>query len=306
MSKPTMKNSLLLLLTATIWGVAFVAQQVGMDFVGPFTFTCVRSLVGCASLLPVIAWMNKKNPHTQSDRKRTMRTLIFGGVLCGAALCAGSNLQQYALQYASVGKAGFITALYIVIVPVIGHFMGRRSSRLIWIGVLMALFGLGLLCIKSSLTVEFADVLLLISALAFSGHILIIDYFTQRVDGLKMSCIQFFVCSILSAVPMFAFEKPALGAIFSAWVPILYTGVISSGVGYALQIIAQRAMNPTVASLILSLEAVISILAGWLLLGQQLSARELFGCALMFAAILIAQLPLERPVRWKKGENLCI
>ena len=306
MSKQQIRNALLLLLTATIWGVAFVAQRVGMDYVGPFTFTSVRSLVGAVSLLPVIALMNKRRAaQAQSDApvapqtKAQTRTLLLGGVLCGIILCAGTSLQQIALQQASVGKAGFITALYIVIVPVIGHFMGKRSGGLTWVGVLVALVGLYFLCMKEALSVESVDVLLFVGALIFALHILVIDYFTHRVDGLKMSCIQLFVCSLISAVPMFALEKPEMGAIFSAWLPILYAGALSSGAGYTLQIIAQRGMNPTVASLILSLESVMSVLAGWILLGQHLSARELLGCALMFAAILLAQLPVERFARKK-------
>ena len=222
------------------------------------------------------------------------RTLWLGGVCCGVMLCVASCFQQIGIMYTTVGKAGFITAFYIIIVPLLGLLFGKRCGLFVWIGVLLALVGLYFLCITESLTVEFGDFLIFVCAILFSIHILIIDFFTLRADGVKMSCIQFFVCGGLCAIPMLLFESPDLSQLFAAWKPILYAGVLSSGVAYTLQIVGQKGMNPTVASLILSLESVVSVLAGLILLNQHLSTRETVGCVFMFCAIVLAQLPQKR------------
>ena len=201
-----------------------------------------------------------------------------------------------------MGKAGFITAFYIVIVPIIGIFFGKKCGISVWIGVLLALAGLYFLCINEELTIGRGDVLVFFGALLFAVHIMVIDHFSPLVDGVTMSCIQFFVSGIICAVPMFLFEKPQLGQLLAAWQPILYAGVLSCGVAYTLQIIGQKGMNPTVASLILSLESVISVLAGMVILHQNLSSREVLGCVLMFAAILLAQLP-QKPGKADTPEN---
>ena len=293
-----LKNSLILLLTATIWGVAFVAQSVGMDYVGPFTFLCARSVIGGLVLLPVVAVLRQNGPghakETPETRRKARWTLLQGGVCCGVVLCLASALQQIGILYTSVGKAGFLTACYILIVPLLGLFFGRKCGKLVWGGVALALIGLYCLCITDGLRLNAGDVLMLGSALLFSAHILVIDHFTPLTDGVQMSCIQFFVCGAIAAIGMFVFEQPSWGALLAAWKPVLYAGVLSSGVAYTLQIIGQKGMNPTVASLIMSLESVISVLAGWLILGQTLSLREIGGCALMFAAIVLAQLPEKR------------
>ena len=194
-----------------------------------------------------------------------------------------------------MGKAGFITALYIILVPVLGLFMKKRVQGKVWISVTLAVAGLYLLCITDGFSLGTGDLLVLLCALMFSVHILVIDYFSPKTDGVKMSCIQFFVCGILSGIAMLIFEEPSLGALLQAWMPILYAGVLSCGVAYTLQIVGQKDMDPTVASLILSLESVVSVLAGWVLLGQRLSLREISGCVLMFAAIILAQLPGKKP-----------
>lgn len=296
--KTYFKNSLLLLLTATIWGVAFVAQSVGMDYVGAFTFNSVRCLIGAVVLLPVIWFINRQNScRTQSKEeiKKARKTLFLGGTACGTALFLASNFQQLGIKYTTVGKAGFITACYIVIVPILGLFLKKKCSSYIWAAVVMALIGLYLLCIKDGFSIGKGDFLILICAFLFSFHILIIDHFSPKTDGVKMSCIQFLVAGVLSAIPAFILENPQLHDILSAWMPILYAGVMSCGVAYTLQIIGQKDMNPTVASLILSLESCISVLAGWLILGQKLSIREIIGCVIMFAAIVLAQLPQKQP-----------
>lgn len=293
-----LRNSLLLLLTAGIWGVAFVAQSVGMDYVGPFTFNFVRNIIGCLVLLPVIWFLDRSKPQEkrspaqqQADRKN----LIIGGICCGILLCAASNFQQFGIQYTTVGKAGFITACYIVLVPILGLFLKKPCSPFIWAAVVLAVIGLYLLCITESFSIGKGDFLVLICALLFSLHILVIDHFSPLVDGVKMSCIQFLVCGVLSAIPAFLTENPSISSMLNAWVPILYAGVLSCGVAYTLQIVGQKGMNPTVASLILSLESCISVLAGWIILGQKLSAKEFLGCIIMFAAIILAQLPQKEP-----------
>ena len=292
-----MKNSLVLLLTAFIWGVAFVAQSVGGDAVGCFTFNGVRSLIGAAVLLPVIAFLDKQKKKELGEdqflaQKGDKKTLILGGISCGVMLCIASNFQQFGISFTTVGKAGFITAMYILIVPILGLFMKKKVGMKVWLGVILATVGLYMLCMTSeSFSLSKGDLLVLVCAGFFSLHILIIDYFSPKVDGVRLSCIQFFVCGLISTVIAFIFENPNLGAILSGWLPILYAGVMSCGVAYTLQIIGQKNMDPTVASLILSLESVFSVLAGWVLLNQKLSIRELFGCVLMFLAIILAQLP---------------
>ena len=290
------RNSLLLLLTATIWGVAFVAQSVSMDYIGGFTFNAVRNLIGALTLLPVIKVLDKTRSEAEKKCESSAsgrKTLLIGGICCGIMLCLAGNFQQFGIKYTTVGKAGFITACYIIIVPIIGIFLKKKCSPFIWIAVLLSLCGLYLLCLTpgEGLAVGKGELLLIICAVLFSGHILVIDHFSPLVDGVKMSCIQFLVCGILSGVPALLFEQPNLSGILAAWLPILYAGVMSSGVAYTLQIVGQKNMNPTVASLILSLESCISVLAGWIILGQHLSSREIFGCVLMFGAIILAQLP---------------
>ncbi len=343
MNKFTIRQSLLLLLTATIWGVAFVAQSVGMDYVQPFTFNAVRNLIGAAVLLPVIFFLNRNHLHKKEDtickentafvsgedgdqseggsafgntqsgqihqqerssdfeqrpaggEQTSRKILLTSGLSCGVILFIASSLQQFGIQYTTVGKAGFITAMYIVLVPIFGIFLHQKTGLRVWTAVVMAIAGLYLLCMTDdSQALNFGDILLILCAVAFSFHILVIDHFTPLVDGVKMSCIQFFTCGVLSFVCMMAFEAPELKQILAAWMPILYAGVMSCGVAYTLQIVGQRGMNPTVASLILNLESVISLLAGWVLLHQRLSGRELVGCVIMFAAIILVQLPGRR------------
>ena len=304
------KNAMLLLLTATIWGVAFVAQSVGMDYVGPLTFNCVRSLIGSAVLLPCIWFLNRREEGGQAagkgaetsrnaagTKKGDRRTLLIGGLCCGIALCFASNFQQFGIQYTSVGKAGFITACYIVIVPIMGVFFKKKCSPIIAGAVALSVAGLYLLCMTGGeMSVNKGDLMLLVCAFLFSIHIMVIDYFSPMVDGVKMSCIQFFVSGIISGIGMLLFETPEISQIIAAGVPILYAGVMSCGVAYTLQIVGQKGMNPTVASLILSLESSISVLAGWIILGQKLSAREIMGCVLMFGAIILAQVPVGNKV----------
>ena len=290
MKKVSLRSSLLLFLAATIWGTAFVAQSVGMDYVGPLTFNAARSLIGGIVLIPVVLLLNRKKDgpaFTPEGRKTT----ITGGLCCGVLLFAASSLQQIGIQYTTVGKAGFITALYIIMVPIFSIFLRKRPSFTVWIGVALALVGLYLLCMTDSFSLSGGDTLVFFCAIAFTFHILVIDHFSSHADGVMMSCIQFFVSGVLCLICALIFEEPQLPSLVDCALPILYAGVLSSGVAYTLQIVGQKDMDPTIASLILSLESVISAISGWILLNQNLSGREIFGCVLMFGAIILAQLP---------------
>lgn len=285
------RNTCLLILAAFIWGVAFVAQSVGMDYVGPWTFLASRSIIGALFLIPVILFLDKKKSKEELAAPKDQKALIVGGLCCGLALTVASIFQQYGIVYTTVGKAGFITALYIVLVPVLGIFFKRKPRLIVWIGVFLAIVGLYFLCMTDSLRFSIGDSLVLMCALVFSIHILIIDHFSPKVDGVRLSCIQFAVAGAISIIPALVLEQPTWSALVAAAAPILYAGVLSSGVAFTLQIIAQKDYDPTVASLLMSLESVFSVLAGWVILREALSARELFGCILMFAAIILVQLP---------------
>lgn len=293
MNKFVFRQSILLFLTATIWGVAFVAQSAGMAYVGPFTYNAARSILGGLVLLPCILILDKVRgaEEENSSKSQEKKVLILGGFCCGVILFAASSLQQFGIQYTSVGKAGFITALYILLVPIIGLFMHKKVGMKVWAGVAFAVCGLYLLCMGNGLRLGKGDALVLMCALLFSFHILVIDHFSPKVDGVRMSCIQFWVCGVLSIICCFLFETPELRSILAAWKPICYGGVMSCGVAYTLQIVGQKGMNPTVASLILSLESVVSAVAGFLILHQMMSRRELLGCCFMVVAIVLAQLP---------------
>lgn len=288
---------LLLLITALIWGIAFVAQSVGTDYVGPFTFLASRSLIAGIALLPLVlarrAHRKKESDMTGLSAKnpKNSRMLWIGGIVCGGALMVASSLQQIGIADTSVGKAGFITAMYIVIVPVLGIFLRKSISFFVWIGVGLATVGMYLLCMTESFSLARGDFFLLLCAVCFSIHILAVEHFSTRVDGVEMSCVQFFTCGILAAIAMLIWEQPSFQTILGAWLPILYAGLLSSGVGYTLQIIAQKNVPSTLASLLMSLESVFSVLAGWLILKETLSVRELIGCALVFVAVILAQLP---------------
>lgn len=296
-----LKNDFMLVLTALIWGCAFVAQSVGMEYVEPFTFNSIRCLLGALVLVPLIYVRERKKAElvkanvlqekTPEEKKKERRTLIIGGICCGTALTLGSSLQQMGIVYTTAGKAGFITALYILIVPILGIFIGKKVSGKVWGGVALAVVGMYLLCVKEGFSIGYGDSLVFIGAFAFSIHILVIDYFSPKVDGVKLSCIQFLVCGILCGIVMFVSENPEPQRILQAWMPIAYAGVLSCGVAYTLQIVAQKNTDPTVASLILSLESVFAALAGWIILNEKLSVKEFFGCALVFAAIILVQLP---------------
>lgn len=300
------KNIFTLTLTALIWGTAFVAQRTGGDVIGPYSFCCIRSFMGALVLLPVIRlldyWkLTKHKPETSTDRKM----LLLGGILCGICLAVASLFQQLGMYYGTnAGKAGFLTACYIILVPIVGIFLGKKCGWNVWGAVGITLCGLYLLCMSGEFTLQGSDLLVLICSLIYSFHILLVDHFVVKVDAVRMSCIQFVTAGIIT-IPLMVWLDMGLSMdgyyawlssfrSLDAWIPLLYAGVMSSGVAYTLQMVGQQGVNPTVASLLLSLESVFSVLAGWLILGEHLSIRELFGCGLIFAAIVLAQVPMKK------------
>lgn len=296
MDAKQLRNTLLLVLTALIWGCAFVAQSVGAEYVGAFTFLAVRSWLGCIVLLPVIAVIGKIRQKKEATRdseakKAELKLLIKGGIWCGIFLFTASYAQQKGLETTTTAKAGFITTMYVVLVPLVSIFLGKKTGKKIWACVALGVVGLYLLCMKGSLRLSPGDTMVLICAFLYTGQILAVDHFAPQMDGIKLSWVEFFVTAVLASVCMFIFEAPRLENIMAAGLPLLYAGVMSTGVAYTLQVIGQKDLNPTVASIAMCLESVFSALAGWVLLGQGLTARELTGCILMFAAIVLAQLP---------------
>ncbi|MCI8527187.1 MAG: DMT family transporter [Oscillospiraceae bacterium] len=283
------KANLMLIAAAMIWGAAFVAQSAGMEYVRPCTFQACRCVLGGLVLLPVLALRRDRTEAAAAPKSR--KDLWIAGILCGVILFAGSTLQQYGLLYTSAGKSGFLTALYVVLLPVASLLLGKRAPLTVWLGVAMAAAALYLLCVNEQFTVGRGELLTLGCAACFTLHILVIDHFSRRVDGVALSCIQFFVCGALAAVGMLIFERPSWAAILRCWLPICYAGILSCGGGYTLQILGQKHAKPTVASLLMSLESVFAVLFGALLLRERLRPAEYAGCVLMFAAIVLAQLP---------------
>ncbi len=299
MPSKTMRSNLILILTAAIWGFAFTAQSVGMDYVGPFTFNAARSFIAAIVLLVVICVTKLKKCGKTATTSR--KTLIAGGICCGICLTVATCLQQVGIKHTTVGKAGFITAMYIVLVPILGLFIGKKVRIISWISVGLAVLGLYLLCMNGSLSINTADIQVLLCAFFFAVYILIVDYFSPKADCVKMSCIQFATCGIISTVLTLIFETPTMGGLLAAWLPILYAGALSSAVGYTLQIFAQKNTDPVVASLLMSLESVFSLIGGWIILHERMSGRELLGCLIMFAAIIITQLPMRHSEKCDKS-----
>lgn len=297
-----MGSSFLLFLAAFIWGVAFVAQSVGMDYMGPCTFNGARFLMGSVVLMPLVFFRRRKK-RTEDGRTqeigRERKSVVVGGICCGLVLCFASLCQQVGILYTTVGKAGFITTLYIIIVPIMGIFLKKKVSGKVWIGALLAAFGMYLLCMSERLALSRGDAYVFICAILFSIHILVIDYFSPKVDGVELSCIQFLTAGIICSGLALLLEKPVLQNFIDGMIPLAYAGIMSCGAAYTLQVVGQKDTDPTIASLILSMESVISVLAGWVILGQELNGRELFGCVLVFGAVILVQLPEKK----KKGEE---
>jgi len=283
------------ILAAFIWGTAFVAQDLCADSIGTFAFNATRYFIAVLALLVVIAVSDKAKKNrptpTAEEKKAANKQLWLGGLCCGVALAIASNFQQAGLVAGTdAGKAGFITALYVVLVPVFGLFFKRKVSLPVWIAVVCSVVALYLLCIKGDFSLAAGDLLILVCAVCFAVHILVIDHFTAYCDGVKLSCLQFLFAGIISAVCMFLFETVDFAAIWSCILPLLYVGIFSCGVGYTLQILAQKDSNPTVVTILLSLESVFAVIAGAIILHQQMTAREYIGCVVMFAAVILAQI----------------
>ncbi|MDY3239552.1 MAG: DMT family transporter [Anaerovoracaceae bacterium] len=292
-----MKSNILLLLTAFIWGSAFVAQKSGMDYIEPFTYNGIRTFIGGLVLIPVIIFFTKKNNRQNGTEEKVFdfekdKIAIIGGICCGLALFVASSLQQFGVSYTTAGKAGFITTLYVVFVPILSLLLRKKVRPIMWVCVALGAVGLYLLCMTdASFSLQFGDMLVLLCAVAFAVHILVIDHFSPKADGVKISCVQFLVSGVLGIICMFIFETPDLGNILACWLPILYAGVLSCGVAYTLQVVAQADADPTAASLILCLESVFAVISGAILLHESMSPRELMGCAVIFAAVIISNLP---------------
>ena len=286
------RSNLLLILASIIWGCAFVAQNVGMNYIGPWTFSTIRFLIAGFSLLAIIPILDKKRTHViRPKTKEEKKKLLLGSVLCGLALSIGSIVQQIAMLTVPVAKAGFLTTLYVLFVPIITLLFGKKIPLKVWVGIAMALFGLYLLSMAGNLAIGIGEIFLILAAFLFAIHIIIIGHFSTRVDPVRLSCGQLLIGGFATVIPMIVIEKPTIGAIVSAYIPLLYTGIFSSCVAYTLQIFAQKEANPTIAGMLLSLESVFAALAGYLILNQVLNTRELIGCVLIFIAIVIAQLP---------------
>ncbi len=302
MNSKTVRNSFLLFLTACIWGLAFVSQSKGMEVMGPFTFNGVRSMLGAIVVFPIVLFRlreRKKEAAEKEDKQYiNWKTTILGGLLCGVFYTSASTFQQVGISHTLVGKAGFITTLYIILVPLFGVFIGKKVRGIIGIAAIMAVVGMYFLCMTESFSLAAGDTLVIICAVLFAVHILVIDHFSPRTEGVILSCMQLFVCGVVCIVLAFVFEEPSWEQLRAGLVSILYAGVMSCGVAYTLQIIGQKGVNPTVASMILSLESVVATLAGYaaykigfLKTDQTLTARQIAGCVIVFAAVILAQLP---------------
>ena len=304
MQKRTLKGNLILLLTAVIWGISFVSQRVGMEYIKPNTFNGLRTMLGALVLVPFILVREKTGKSKTTDGKQANRRLLIGGLICGVLLCLASTLQTWGMVYTTSGKSGFITAMYMIFVPIIGLFMGKRLRLFTILGIVCGVVGMYLLTLSGTeLVLNKGDLITLACAVIFAFHIMVIDRLSSEVDGVKLAFLQFFVCGTINIILMLLFENPDWNLVRSCTVPILYSGILSCGVAYTLQIIGQQYAEPTPASIIMSLESVFAALAGWVLLNEALQPEEIIGCVLMFAAIIIVQLPEKQDSRILEKRN---
>jgi drug/metabolite transporter (DMT)-like permease len=280
-----MKSRALLLITAIIWGFAFVAQRKGMEFVPPFTFNAIRFAIGCISLLP-LAWLNRNGAPAPANRK----TILLGGISTGLVLFLGSSFQQIGVVYTTAGKAGFITGLYVILVPIVGIVLKHRTGIWTWLGAFAGIVGLYLLTVNESLAVEYGDGVVLVGAFFWAGHVLVIDHFSPRIGAIRLSLMQCAICALVSLIAALLFETVQPAGIVDGAIPILYTGILSVGVAYTLQAVGQKGTPPAQAAIIMSLEAAFAVIGGWLLLNETLPWRGLIGCGLMFIGMIVSQL----------------
>ena len=297
--KPSTKRQraisyILLIIGAFIWGSAFIFQKQGMDYIDPLAFNGIRNLMGSFVLIPFILISDKRKDREELEKEKKQRkTLVKAGLICGVCLAAASTVQQYALKYTSTGKVGFITTLYIIFVPIVGIFIGKRFRPVLWVSAVLAIVGLYVLCLKKGegFTLQSGDWMALACAFLFAFQILALDKYTPIVNPIKLASAEFFVCGVICCTLMLIFEKPTLSAILAAYIPLLYAGLLSTGVAYTFQAVAQKHTNPVIASLIMSLESVFCVLTSWALLHEVMTKRELLGCAIIFIGIIVAQLP---------------
>lgn len=307
MTKTQLKANILLLLTAAIWGLAFVAQKVGAEHVGAFTYNGIRFALGSISLIPLILFLNKKkgeNEETKNNDRDSLKLTVKAGIIAGCALFIATSLQQMGVMGTTAGKAGFITGLYMVIVPILGLFLKQKVNKSTWIGIVIAIIGLYLLSINEDFSISNGDLLVLIGSVGWAIHILLIDNFTKKIDPLKLSSVQFATCSILSLVMAIIFEDINMVGISGAMVSILYGGLLSVGVAYTLQVVAQKNAKPSHAAILLSMESVFGALGGAMFLGERIGARGLVGCILIFIAIIISQLKPSEKGSKDMAENI--
>lgn len=297
--KTKIYGGILLLIATLIWGTSLVAQSLGTNHVGPFTFNAARFLIGAIVLLPFILFTSYHKSRQQTSaacHKAKDHKLYQGGIICGCIVFVTASLQQIGIAYTTVGKAGFITALYIVIVPILGLILGKHVPLQIWLCILLAIIGMYLLCMNEKFNLGVGDTFVLFCAISTAIHIPTVDYYSPRVDCVRLSCLQFFVCGALSAIAALVIERPGMQSIIEAGAPILYTGILSCGIAYTLQALGQKEVSPVATSLILSLESVFSVLSGWIILGESLKFKEALGCVLMFIAIVLSQIPTPRSI----------
>lgn len=307
MTKTQLKANILLLLTAAIWGLAFVAQKVGAEHVGAFTYNGIRFALGSISLIPLILFLNKKkgeNEKTKNNDRDSLKLTVKAGIIAGCALFIATSLQQMGVMGTTAGKAGFITGLYMVIVPILGLFLKQKVNKSTWIGIVIAIIGLYLLSINEDFSISNGDLLVLIGSVGWAIHILLIDNFTKKIDPLKLSSVQFATCSILSLVMAIIFEDINMVGISGAMVSILYGGLLSVGVAYTLQVVAQKNAKPSHAAILLSMESVFGALGGAMFLGERIGTRGLVGCILIFIAIIISQLKPSEKGSKDMAENI--
>lgn len=285
------RNPLFLFLAAFIWGLAFVAQSKGMDYIGPFTFNFYRNVLAVIALLPVILFTDRKKGRKTTIQSFFNKKLVTSGIICGLFLCSATMFQQYGLSLGTEsGKAGFITSLYILFVPIICVFFGKKTPLVVWFSLPVALFGLYLLCVNNTISIRLSDAIVFVCAILFACQIIAIDRAGDSVDSVRLAWFQFLVSAALCSIPTFVMERNSFSQVLQCVIPIAYTGIFSSGVAYTFQVIGQRNVNPTIASLIMSFESVFSVLAGWVILKDRLGVREILGCILVFVAIVVVQI----------------
>lgn len=283
-------GNIALFITALIWGLSFVSQRAGMEYIGPFTFNTIRSFLGALSLIPVICWVKYSKVDTRGRRRKRFQRINVAkaGTVCGVALFTAMTMQQYCMQYVTAGKAGFIVALYIIFVPIISMLFGNKLAKRIIASIFISVIGLYLLCYNGNGNFSIYDLMLLASAFFYGVHIIVVDHFSSKVNAVKMSCVQFLVMGLLSMIPMLLLETPVVSNIIECKVPLFVTGILTCGIAYTLQIYGQKHTVPVVASLILCLESVFAVLGGFLILGETMTAKEIVGCILMITAVIIA------------------